>query len=359
MRPIVYILLAVVMAACASEVSDVPKDTTAEWVDLSKRDKPPSVTPNPWKEVVIGVPDLDDVPRLFTEIGGFEPITEGIYKNLPYPEKFPEAIVLRRPGLDGGYIRFEETEPDAIKTRPFGSRSWDTGCYFSIMMRAKNIPSIIEDAKALGWEPFTEMAYLEFGPSKLNIVVLGHKKTGIQVQLYERLTTPLPEAFPDFERLSRPFNMMQMVRSTDAAYDFYQQALGFETFYYGKPYLSKEPVIMPLGVPKELTTTVPYQAAITTPQSGLEWGRMEMIQVMMEGGQDLSKQCQSGNIGITEVRFEVENLHEVWKVLKKRGLKPTEIKHYGLYLGYLNRPSMFSVQTPDGAIVSFYEQHRS
>jgi len=220
------------------------------------------------------------------------------------------------------------------------------------MMRAKSIPSIIEDAKALGWEPLTKMAYLEFGPSELNIIVLGHIETGIQVQLYERLTTPLPKDFPDFERLSRPFNMMQMVRNRDAGYDFYQQKLGFETFYYGKPSVSPEPEVMPLGVPVELTTTVPYKAGIMTPQQGLEWGRMEMIEVMMEGGKDLSERCQRGNIGITTVRFEVDDVEKITDRLSTKGMRKV------IFTAPAGTQRRTKVKTPDGANIEFYENDK-
>lgn len=329
------------MTACTHQTgnSPAPETDTSEWVDLSSREKPDAITTHPWTEIVVGVPDLEDAPRLFIEIGGFTD---------RYGDE--KTKVLGAQGVETGLIRFEKTEVDDIQTRPFGSRSWDTGCYFSIMMRAKDIPSIVDDAKALGWEPLTDIAYLEFGPSKLNIVVLGHEATGIQVQLYERLTTPLPEGFPDFERLSRPFNMMQMVRDRDAAYTFYQQLLGFDTFYYGKPYVSKEPVAMPLGIPKELTTSVPYKAGITTPEPGLEWGRMEMIEVMMEDGQDLSKRCQPGNIGITEVRFEVEDFDRVFTALKARGAGPS----YTLPDDHmLFKTESVLIKTPDGANIRF------
>ncbi len=320
------------LAACGPETAT---DTAQEaWTDLSLRAKPAPITTEPWQEIVIGVPDLDDVPRLFTDIGGFT-----------MREQSRNALVLGAPGVESGLIRFHLTPADAAKTRPFGSRSWDTGCYFSVMMRAKNLSSIIEDAAALGWTPLTDMAYLEFGPSKLNIVVLGHEKTGIQVQLYERLTTPIPEGFPDFERLSRPFNMMQMVRARDAAYTFYQQGLGFETFYYGKPSVSAQPEVMPLGIPVEMTTTTPYQAGIVTPKLGLEWGRMEMIEVMMSGGKDLSSLCAPGNIGITEVHFFVDDIDDLSQKLSDRGVNI-----------YERHTRALRVKTPDGANIRFIQK---
>ena len=61
---------------------------------------------------------------------------------------------------------------------------------------------------------------------------------GVQIQTYNRLTPPLPEAIPDFERMTAPFHMMQMVADRDVAYDFFIQTLGFETFYKGKSYIA-------------------------------------------------------------------------------------------------------------------------
>ncbi|WP_371398157.1 hypothetical protein [Fretibacter rubidus] len=291
-----------------------------------------SVTQLPWQDVIVGVPNLDDVPRLFTEIGGFETL-----------RSTDNMLLLSAPGADSGHIRFKKTALDAVKTRPFGSHAWDTGCYFSIMMRAKDIPSIVNDAAPLGWEPLTELAYLEFGPSKLNIIVLGHVETGIQVQLYERLTTPLPEGFTPFNRISRPFNIMQMVADSDKAVGFYRDVLGFETFYHGPPTVSQKPEVVPIGIPKELSMTTSYRAGIVTPKTGLEWGRMEMIAVDKTGGNDLSPQCQGGNIGITEVRFKVDNINAVKKTLTSR-MTPMQMEAHHI-----------SVKTPDGANITFYE----
>lgn len=315
------------LTACAGVGTDVPVST---WTDLSDVSKPDAITQSPWAEVVIGVQSFEDVPRLFTDIGGFETVT-----------RTDADWVLRAVGSDSGYVRFKRVDGTAVPTRPFGSRSWDTGCYFSVMMRAKDLPTIITDAKALGWTPLTDMAYLEFGPSQLNIVVLGHQKTGIQVQLYERLTTPLPKGFTPFDRLSRPFNIMQMVDSRDTAYRFFRQGLGFDDFYFGRPTVSKTPEISPIGIPENMTTSVAYHAGITTPQSGLEWGRMEMIQVDMKAGKDLSNRCLHGNIGITEVRFGVDSLDDTTSKFNARNIS------------YERDEKSVRVKTPDGANITF------
>jgi len=281
-------------AGCTAAAPEIRTDAPDTFADLSQRETPDPVVREGWREVVIGAPDIDEIARFWTEIAGFEVRAQS-----------NDMLLLGAPGVkEWGLIRLVEAQGEA--TRPYGSQAWDTGCYFSVMHRAKDMESVVADARALGWTTLTEdIVYLEFGPSKLHVVVLAHPPTGVQVQLYERLTTPLPEGFPEFERISAPFNMMQMVRDRDAAYDFFQQGLGFATFYYGKPYLSEMEEVMPINIPKELTDEVSYSAAITYPLDGMEWGRMEMIAIADDPrlvGEDLSGRC--GNpVGIREVVF--------------------------------------------------------
>jgi len=310
--------------------------TSEKWTDLSQRTKPPTITQNPWQEVVINVENFSDVAPFFTQIAGFE--TRAKYDN---------HWLLAAPGSKSGFVRLVKIGP-AVSARPAQSRAWDKGCYFSLMMRAKNLPSIIEDAKALGWQPLTDMAYLEFGPSKLNIIVLTHE-SGMRVQLYERLSTPVPEAFPFFERLSQPFNIMQMVEDRDAAYDFFHQQLGFDTFFYGPPYVSKTETVMPLGIPLKLTTKIPYKTGIMTPKTGLEWGRMEVIDIEgMPDGVNYSQRCNHAHTGLISVRFDVANLELTEQTLTARAVDVTrQTNAYDI--------SFLTVKTPDGANIEFYQ----
>ena len=312
-------LCAGLLAACAGTPSGTPSSRAegpilAEdgFVDLSIRPKPDPVVRGGWREVVIGAPDIDEIARLWTEVGGFE-----------VRERTPGGLLLGAPGVgDWGLIRL--VEADGPATRPQGSRAWDTGCYFSVMHRAKDLESVVADARALGWETLTEdVVYLEFGPSKLHVVVLAHPPTGVQVQLYERLTTELPAGFPAFERVSAPFNMMQMVRDRDASYEFYQQKLGFATFHYGRPFTSEREEVVPIGIPPELTDEVPYRVAIVSPEPGMEWGRMEMIAIEADerlAGRDLSGRCDNP-VGIREVVWELDQ-----PLTRGLGTGPTRIE---------------------------------
>lgn len=325
--------LMLTLGACGEAAVKTITPESGKFVDLSKRAKPVAITQNPWRDVVINVTDFKHATGLFVDIGGFEIRSQSA-----------SSMVIAAPGSTGGYVHLKRVPEGSLPARPASSTAWDKGCFFSLMMRAKNLEDIIDDALPMGWQPHTEMAYLEFGPSKLHIVVLTHE-SGIRVQLYERLTTPVPEAFPPFERLSRPFNIMQMVEDRDISYDFFQQKLGFDTFFYGKPYVSETEEIMPLGIPKALTTTIPYKTGIMTPKAGLEWGRVEMIDIEnMPGGVDFSARCNAGHTGIIAVRFPVEDLAAVRKDLRARDVDFTATEN------------SISVKTPDGSNLEFFQE---
>jgi len=328
---------------------------------LSDDETTAPVTTSPWQEVVVSVTDIDISARFFREIGGFEdkwrgPLDTGEIAAWQLPDSASgEALLLGPVGQDSGLVRLVRFDNVARREpmRP-GARAWDTGCYFSIMMRMKNMQAIYDDAIAMGWWTETPITDLRFGDSQLQVVVfLG--PDGVQIQGYERLSPPLPDTIPPFERLTRPFNMMQMVRSRDAAYAFYTEVLGFETFYRGPPYVSAEPTWMPLGIPYNLTTTVPYQAGIVYPVPG-EFGRMEMIEIVGLEGRDHAARCVAPNLGILAVRFPVDDIDQARSIIESRGgpaigaISTHALSPYGTI-------KAFQVNTPDGAIITFFATH--
>ncbi|MDX1516519.1 MAG: VOC family protein [Woeseiaceae bacterium] len=320
------------------------------------------VTTSPWQEAVVSVTDLDRTAAFFVEIGGYEAKWRGRVDaseiaawGLPASAS-GEALLLGPAGQDSGLVRLVRFDDAGRRepTRP-GARAWDTGCYFSLMIRMKDMQAIYDDAIALGWWTETPITYLEFGTSKLNVMVF-RGPDGVQVQGYERLSPPLPEAIPAFERMTRPFNMMQMVRDRDAAYAFYTDVLGFDTFYIGDPYVAPEPVFMPLGIPKNLTTEIPYRAGIVYPAPG-EFGRMEMIEIMGLDGHDYADRCHAPNLGILAVRFPVDDIDRAQARIESRQW-PIDREVRSVDLPPYGRVRLFSVKAPDGANVQFYEASR-
>ena len=208
------------------------------WVGMSPAVDAQPITEKPWREAVISVTDTDVTARFFKEIGSYEELGRGALSTSAIaawglaPEASGEYLLLRAPmGGDFGHVRLVSFDNAGTRKpmRP-GARAWDTGCYFSMMIRVKDMQSIYDDAIRLGWWTETPITALQFGESDLRVVIY-RGPDGVQVQTYDRLSPPLPAAIPEFDRMTAPFNMMQMVADRDVAYDFFTQVLGFDTFY--------------------------------------------------------------------------------------------------------------------------------
>lgn len=302
------------------------------------------------------VSDLERTARFFREIGGYETVFEGPMDPdeiaaLGLPDgASAEVLVLRAPGSSHGLVRLVRFDGAGRKvpTRP-GARAWDTGCFWSLMVRVKNMESVYDDAIAMGWWTETPIAYLEFGPSRLHVVVFKGPD-GLQVQGYERLTTPLPEGFTPFDRISQPFNIMQMTRDREAARHLMENVLGFERFWYGDPYTDDKPTIMPLGIPKNLTTTIPYKAGIFYPVES-EYGRMEYIEIDGLEGEDYAERCRAPNLGWLSVTYPVPDAAAAARTIESRGWDAGPVDAFTRQpLGAL---AVTAIKTPDGATIEF------
>ncbi|WP_446830645.1 hypothetical protein [Candidatus Foliamicus sp.] len=320
------------------------------------------ITRQPWQEVVVSVSDIDRTARFFVEIGGYVakwrgPLDESLIAAWELPQGASgEALLLGPADYETGLVRlvrFDDAGP-RVPMRP-GSRTWDTGCFFSMMVRMKNMEEIYRQAIELGWWTETPIAPVNFRGSELRAVIY-RGPDGIQVSGYERLYPPLPDSIPPFESFTGPFNMMQMVNDRDATHDFFTQILGFESNYRGDPFVAKEPTPHPLGIPLSLSTSVLYRAGIVYPQPS-NFGRMEMVEFMSMRGFDFSERCHAPNLGILAVRFPVDDAQAALQLIEERGwpirnaVAPISLEPYGPI-------EMFAVETPDNAIIQLYSEAR-
>lgn len=326
--------------------------------DTPSKIKP--ITTEPWQEVVVSTYDIDEAARFFLEIAEYEIIWRGEEDKtfLEYlgldKNATAKSMVLKANGAKFGYIRLMEINgPKQSPIRP-GSRPWDTGCYTSIMMRANSLEQIYDDAIRMGWWTETPITDLEFGSSKLKIVIFKGPQ-GLQIEAYERLSPPLPESFPKFNRLSLPFNIMQTVKNREDSRKFFIDLLGFETFFYGnEPTVAKEAAQMPLGIPINLTTTSRYQAGILYPKKS-EIGRVELVEFMDLEGDDYAANCHAPNFGILSIKFPVISVKSTKQELTNRGFSenPDISKITLAPYGDIN---IVSIKTPDGANIEFYSK---
>lgn len=309
----------------------------------------------PWREALISVRNPDEAARFFIEVGGFEVIARGQVDNREIAYwRLGEGVdgdflLLKAPGTDHGFLRFVRF--NAVQQTPVrvGARAWDSGGYFSLMMRARGLEAVYADALALGWMAESEPVRFDFSPSVLGNVVLKGPD-GINIALYERHEPPL-DAFWQFERLSQPFNAMQMVADIEPADEFFTQVLGMEHFWAGD---FIDPVAGPnnFGLPQNLTTEIARRTRILQPQPG-ESGRLELMQFVGLDGRDLSDRAQPPNLGILSIRYPVPDLDAALEKIQAaggeawRGPATLNLPPYGPV-------RMLAVRAPDGAIVELF-----
>ncbi len=319
----------------------------------------PPLTTRPWQEAVISVSDLDRTAAFFIKVGGYAvrwrgtvPRSSLTHWGLPGDTR-AQALLLAPESAQDGFLRliqFEGPELAAVPTRP-GARPWDTGCHFSIMLRGKDLDSRYREAVALGWWTESEVISLTFGGSELkNVIFKG--PDGINIAVYERLSPPLPDFWPPFERFSQPFNTMHIVRDRDTTLEFFTDVLGFGVYYKGKPSTASEPTYSNFSIPTQWTTRLRSLAGIVHPAPG-EVGRMEFIEFMDLVGEDYAERCLPPNLGIMSIRYPVEDAAAARDSIVQRGwpivfdLANTSITPYGPV-------NTFAIQTPDGAMIEFF-----
>ncbi|MAJ29946.1 MAG: hypothetical protein CMQ73_01655 [Gammaproteobacteria bacterium] len=319
---------------------------------------PYPITELPWQEAVISVTDLEKTAEFFKKIGGFKELYRGQSSKSSIKhygltaDASAEELLLSAKGSDVGFIRlirFDNT--DTKKPMRPGSRAWDTGCYFSLMVRMKGLREIYDEAIEMGWWTETPVAEIKFGESRLDVVIFKGPD-GLQIQGYDRLEPPLPESFPEFDRISQPFNIMQMIKNRENSRKFFVDLLGFDTFFYGVPFRAQEEAVTPLGIPLNLTTKTQYRTAIYYPVAG-ELGRVEMIEFMDIKGLDHSEKCHAPNLGLLSIKYSIEDMQQTLGMLKSRGLQSVDVNE--IKLQPYGDISIFSLSSPDGAIIEFYE----
>lgn len=313
-----------------------------------------------WQEAVVSVYDIESAARFFKKLGGYQTIWEGEEDPTYLSQLGLEAgasansLLLKAPGADFAYLRlikFQNTSKQ-VPMRP-GSRPWDSGCYSSIMVRAKNLNDVYDDAIRLGWWTETPVTEFVWGDISLKIIIFKGPQ-GIQVQAYERINPPLSPEYPEFDKISVPFNIMQTVRERKPAADFFTKVLGFDVLSLGEPLKSAEPAQIPLGIPINLTTTSQYQAGIFYPTPG-EFGRTEIVEFLDLDGVDYADRCNAPNFGTLSIKYEVDSVRDTRERLTKRGLTQ-EMKITNTTIAPYGSVDIFSIKSPDGANIEFYSK---
>lgn len=323
----------------------------------------PQVLRAPWQEATISVRNFDPIYTFLTQSGGYEEVARGDLNEAQMRHwrlantASAEYVLLRAPGTDHGYIRLVDF--DGVEQKPIrvGARAWDTGGFFSIMLRGKGLDSLYDEAIALGFQAESEPIRFLFNPtdgsppSDLKNVVIK-APDGANFAIYERLS-PALSPFWDFERLSQPFNAMQMVSNTAISEGFYRAELGLKSFW-DADFIDPAPGYNNFGLPQNLTTSIPRRTRILWPQPG-ETGRLETMEFVGLSGRNLSRRAEYPNLGIIAVSYPVDQVMQAFDQVIASGALPKYKLNTFDWPPY-GRVQSFSLQSPDGAIIDIFER---
>jgi catechol 2,3-dioxygenase-like lactoylglutathione lyase family enzyme len=230
-------------------------------------------------------------------------------------------------------------------------RTWDTGGIFDIDVYVKDVDSLYRELQRHGWTAFGEPVDYAWGGFEVR-QSLAISPDGIAIgmlQPYGKVLIDLPE----FTHMSRAFNSAQMVRDFDESLSFYVDKLGWKTLVNTVVKDAEEPGRDVMGIPMPLAQSIERRVAILHPD-GTNEGSAELIEMREIQGRHFGDRCVAPNIGYLVARFPIKDIKAYADDLAQRGvalyspLMEMQIDPYGI-------ATVFSVRTPDGAILEFFE----
>ena len=311
-----------------------------------------------YQEAVFSVSDIESWATFFEEEAGWAVIHDGdIDDALLAGWELPKTAAAREllvgnPGTERGFVRLVQFDGVPQKQIRSNAQSWDTGGFFDVNLRVLNMEQKFADLQRRGWQAAADPVKFSFGPFVVN-EWLARGPDGIVIALIERLQPPL-EGNPHLRDMGRLINATQVVADIDAAREFYKNDLGFETYLdHSGPSKQEGPNV--LGLPHNLTATIPRHVSILHPQ-GTNEGSVELLQFEGATGSDYSTLASPPNLGVLMLRFPVHDISEFAAHVESRNLKvampitAATVPPYG-------RAKLMAIRGPGGVWLEFFELH--
>lgn len=250
----------------------------------------------PWREMLGVVGDLGAAGEFWTGVarwraGPRRRLDSESAALLGLPPGAPVQVFAPEGRAGEGGVRLVE-QPASPAPRAL-AMAWDTGGWFSLMVRSKDVDRDLALALARGWSAFSEPYDFAFGPVRLRNVIL-RSPDGAHVALYERLSPRAPDV--PAEGFGPAWNAMATVRDRREAQAFLA-SLGFGTVQEGA-FSDPAPTTNNFAIPKSLAPSVARDFAIMAP-AGADpaIGRVELMQLQGFAGRDLAGVAQAPRRG--------------------------------------------------------------
>ena len=314
---------------------------------------PGFTTGSGWQEAVTSVGDLDRWIDALRTLAGWTLVQRGVADrrllsawHLPAEAQASEAVLVceQEPARWLRLMCF--TGVPQVQIRSSG-QAWDTGGLFSILIYAADTQAAFERAQALGWSAHHDPVVMDFGGRQLlNVVLRG--PDGCNFGLYQPLG-PTAAQPSTYARLGAPFTGQQMVSSLAASERFYQQALGWESWYSGETRLTCNN----FGIPANMVGVHPKQVAIMHAQPD-QHGQVELVEWAGFVGRDFADRALPPNLGHLALRWPVTNLADHLSRLRRCGVTPFS-EPFTCTLAPLGEVLLCTVRTPDGTLIDLVQ----
>jgi len=261
-----------------------------------------------------------------------------------------EQVLMKAENESRGFVRlvrFHGVEQEVM--RP-AQHPWDTGGIFDINVYVHDTRAMFLKLQHAGWTAFGQPTDYHLGDFSIRQCVTRGPDGVVIVclQAFGKVLVTLPE----YTGMSRTFNALHTVRDYDVSMDFLVNKLGWKPLMERVIDDNDEPGRNMLGVPANIARKTFRRVAIVHPD-GANDGSLQLLEMKELGGYDFSDRCVAPNIGYLCARYPVPDAAAYAAQLRGRGValytEPTT-----LVVAPYGRITLFSVRTPDGAILEFY-----
>ena len=305
-----------------------------------------------WQEAVTSVRDLDRWIEALEYLAGWSVAHRGPADQrllsawgLPAHASAEEAVVVCRedPARWLRLMSFVDIAQQQIRS---SAQAWETGGLFSILAYATDTQAAFERAQELGWNAYHDPVVMEFGERELlNVVLRG--PDGCNFGLYQPLRPAPDSAFP-FAKVGPPFNGQQMILNLADTQRFYEQALGWESWYSGETRLTCNN----FGIPDNLVGVYPKQIAIMH-AAERHYGQVELVQWRGFEGRDFSERAVPPNLGHMALRWPVTDLETRLEQLETHSVPVLALTR--CRLPPIGAVLLATLRTPDGVMIELVQ----
>ncbi|MFL2482331.1 MAG: VOC family protein [Gammaproteobacteria bacterium] len=311
-----------------------------------------------YQEAVFSVSDIEAQVKFYTEVAGWEILSEGnVSQRLIEAYSLPKntnarEVVMGNSGTKRGFIRLIEfVDVDQVQIRS-SAQSWDTGGIFDVNFRVLSMQEKFKEMQKYDWQSASDPVEFSFGPFVVK-EWLPRGPDGIVFAMIERVQPPL-EGWPNLREMSRLFNATQVVADIEEAKDFYIDKLGFKIYLEHKGASSKEGPNV-LGLPHNLTTKIDREVYILHP-TGVNEGSVEILSFDGAVGRDFSALAVPPNLGILMLRFPVYDIDDIHQLSIDKNI---EVIFPPMKVGLdpYGEIDLMAVKGPGGVWLEFYENN--